>query len=170
MRSIFTRPHAAEPSALNDDLRTGLGLRFQKDGVHVNRGRHTAGQRLQGLRTADFPAIGSHCRVIGHVLGLERSHRQPAVGEMTAQPGNKHRFADIRAGTLDHDAGRHQNSTPIWAFMPERNGCFTRLISVTRSAISISSSAAFRPVRTTWVISGFSVRRKSSTSSSDMYP
>ena len=57
-----------------------------------------------------------------------------------------------------------QNSTPAWALMPDRNGCFTSVISVTRSAASISSSFAFRPVKTTWVRGGFSARRNSSTS------
>lgn len=46
----------------------------------------------------------------------------------------------------------HQNSTPACALMPERKGCLSNSISVARSAISISSSLALRPVRTTWVM------------------
>ena len=42
-----------------------------------------------------------------------------------------------------------QNSTPSCAFTPARNGCLTRVISVTRSAASISSGLALRPVTTT---------------------
>ena len=57
-----------------------------------------------------------------------------------------------------------QNSTPACALIPDRNGCFTSVISVTRSAASIRSSFAFRPVKTTWVRGGFSERRNSSTS------
>src|SRR6056297_1606736 len=60
--------------------------------------------------------------------------------------------------------GHVQNSTPICALIPERNGCLTSSISVTRSAISISSSLALRPVRTTWVICGFSSARNCTTS------
>lgn len=58
-----------------------------------------------------------------------------------------------------------QNSTPFCALMPSRNGCLTSVISVTRSAASISSGLALRPVRQTWVISGFWVSRNSTTSS-----
>ena len=57
-----------------------------------------------------------------------------------------------------------QNSTPGCALIPARNGCFTTCISVTRSASSISSGFALRPVSTTWVIGGFSSRRKAATS------
>ena len=58
-----------------------------------------------------------------------------------------------------------QNSTPFWAITPSRNGCLTRVISVTRSAASISSGLALRPVRQTWVMAGLRVSRKSTTSS-----
>ncbi len=58
----------------------------------------------------------------------------------------------------------NQNSTPACALMPERKGCLTSVISVTRSAISISSSLALRPVSTTCVIGGFEVVRKSTIS------
>src|SRR5690606_13125512 len=43
-----------------------------------------------------------------------------------------------------------QNSIPAWAFTPSRKGCLIMVISVTRSAASISSSLALRPVITTW--------------------
>ncbi len=115
--------------------------------------------------------------IVRHVLRLERRHLQPAIGEGAAEPGNDQRLADIRAGALDHDGGRHcpprgrawlpaQNSIPFCAFTPERNGCFTCSISVTRSAASISSSLAFRPVTTTCFIGGraFSAATTSSVS------
>ena len=59
----------------------------------------------------------------------------------------------------------HQNSTPFCALMPDRNGCLTSVISVTRSAASISASFALRPVRITCVRGGLSSRRKVSTAS-----
>ena len=126
----------------------------------------TASACLHRLRPADFAAIRGDRGIVRHVLRLERTHAQPGIAEMAAEPGDKHRLADIRAGALQHDGRRHQNSTPICALMPDRKGCLTSAISVTRSAISISSSAAFRPVSTTCVISGFSVSRKAITSSS----
>lgn len=58
-----------------------------------------------------------------------------------------------------------QNSTPGWPLMPARKGCLTSVISVTRSAASISGSGALRPVSTTWVRDGFSAARKASTAS-----
>src|SRR5262249_24734858 len=50
----------------------------------------------------------------------------------------------------DHD----QNSIPSCAFTPARKGCLTSVISVTRSAASMISCFALRPVMMTWVISG----------------
>src|SRR6056297_795365 len=58
-----------------------------------------------------------------------------------------------------------QNSTPSCALTPSLNGCLSSDISVTRSAASINSGLALRPVRQTWVMSGFWVSRKSTTSS-----
>ncbi len=66
------------------------------------------------------------------------------------------------------NARSDQYSTPICALMPERNGCLTSSISVTRSAISISSSLALRPVSTTWVMAGFSSVRNRTTSATVM--
>ena len=82
----------------------------------------------------------------------------------------RHAAAAVRAGLDAPDGGtllwqRRQNSTPACALMPARNGCFTSVISVTRSAASISFSDALRPVSTTWVSGGFSAARKPSTSS-----
>ncbi len=81
-----------------------------------------------------------------------------------------HAAAAVRAGLDAPDGGtlfwqRRQNSTPACALMPARNGCFTSVISVTRSAASTSFSDALRPVSTTWVSGGFSAARKARTSS-----
>ena len=45
------------------------------------------------------------------------------------------------------------------ALMPSRKGCLISSISVTKSAASISSGLALRPVRQTCVIFGFSSNR-----------
>src|SRR5262249_16249212 len=57
-----------------------------------------------------------------------------------------------------------QYSTPFCALTPARYGCLTSFISVTRSARSINSSRAFRPVTTTCSVSR--LRRSSSSTSS----
>ena len=46
-------------------------------------------------------------------------------------------------------AGIGQNSMPSCAFTPAAKWCFTKVISVTRSAASISCGLALRPVTTT---------------------
>ena len=91
--------------------------------------------------------------------GASRPERQ-ASGRLN------HRGARYERAGRDSPAFFRQNSTPGWPLMPDRKGCLTSVISVTRSAASISSGAAFRPVRQTWVKGGFSSRRKASTSSS----
>ena len=112
---------------------------------------------VQGKRwgTADLAAVRRHRGIVRHVLRLERPHPEAAIGEKARQTGDDQRFADIGAGPLDHQCARHgkscrnQNSTPGCALMPERNGCLTSVISVTRSAAAISSGLALRPVTTT---------------------
>ena len=153
--------------ALHDDLRAGIGLRLQQHRVHVNARRHPRRPRLHGLGAADLAALDRHGGIVRHVLRLERRHLQTTPHQRTGEPCDNRRLAGIRAGGLNHQRGRrplHQNSMPFWPFTPARNGCFTSVISVTRSAISISSGLALRPVMTTCLSAGFSSRRKVSTS------
>ena len=101
-------------------------------------------------------------------LGLAARGNAPPC--RPAKACHDHGLADIGAGTHEHDGLRHagrlgQNSTPACALTPSRKGCFTMVISVTRSAISSNSSLALRPVTMTCLSSGLS-RRTSSTSSS----
>jgi len=67
-----------------------------------------------------------------------------------------------------HQCAPPQNSMPACAFTPERNGCLTMVISVTRSAASISASGALRPVTITCFISA-RLANAASTSSSGRY-
>jgi len=68
-------------------------------------------------------------------------------------------------------SNRHpQNSMPCWALIPALNGCLISVISVTRSAASISSAGASLPVTTMWSAgcearAAFSSRRISSSGS-----
>ena len=147
---IVARLESAAHSALDHQLRPDLGLRLQEHRVHVHRRRHAAGARLQRLGAADLAAIRRHGGIVAHVLRLERPHPQPPPREHAAKPGDQQRLADVRACALQHQGWRPaQYSMPSCAFTPERNGCFTRLISVTRSAASRSSGLALRPVTTT---------------------
>ena len=133
-----------------DDLRRVASLRFEQHRVHVGGWRDPASACLQRLGTADLAAVRCHRGVVRHVLRLERPHLEPAPGERPPQPGDDQRFADIGAGALkSSEAAGAQNSIPFCALTPARNGCLTSVISVTRSASSISSGLALRPVTTT---------------------
>jgi hypothetical protein len=104
--------------------------------------------RLERLRAAYPTAIDRNGCVVRNVLRLERHDLQALARKGAAKPGNKGRLADMRARALNHQ-GAHQNSIPSWAFTPAEKWCFTSVISVTRSAASISSGLALRPVTTT---------------------
>src|SRR5205807_8291636 len=106
-----------------------------------------------------------HGGIVRHVLRLERSHLEATPGEGARQPRDDQRLADIGAGALQHQRPAHQNSIPGCALTPARNGCLTRVISVTRSAASSSSGGALRPVTTTCRSRGlaFSAATNSST-------
>ena len=151
---IFARLRGADDPALDHDLRADVALGLQEDRIHVHAGCHAGGTGLQRLRPADLAAVGGHGGVVGHVLRLERPDAKPAPGEGTRQRGDQQRLADIRARALDHEGpgslgGGHQNSMPSCAFTPAAKWCFTRVISVTRSAASVISALALRPVTTT---------------------
>ena len=81
--------------------------------------------------------------------GFTRSLLIPGQGEPVARralagrDGRVNRPRRARGG-----GGPDQNSTPACAFTPARNGCFTCVISVTRSAAATSASGALRPVTT----------------------
>lgn len=104
---------------------------------------------------------------------IHRGVETPVLSDIKAQLacptsgacGLHHCFNIERGAVTGPGRPINQNSMPLCAFTPSSNGCFTSVISVTRSAASISSGFAFRPVRQTCVIFGFSVRRKSTTSS-----
>ena len=82
--------------------------------------------------------------------GLNGRTRKPPPRERAAEPRHQQRLADVRPGALQHQGRRPaQYSMPSCALTPERNGCLTRVISVTRSAASRSSGLALRPVTTT---------------------
>ena len=114
-RLVVARPRLARHAALHDHLRTGVGLRLEENGIHVDARRHAAGQRLQPLPAPDLAAacvaILGDGGVVGHVLRLERPHRQATVACNPAQAGDQDRLADIGAGALQHERTRHRSGT-----------------------------------------------------------
>ena len=71
---IVARIHVGACLAVNDDLRTHVGVRLQQHRVHVGVRREAGGLRLQGLRAADFATVTGDSAVERHVLWLERHH------------------------------------------------------------------------------------------------
>ena len=149
---IIPRVGGPRDLALHHDLRADHALGLQQHRVHMHAGGGAAGPGLKRLRPADLAAIRRHRRIVGHVLRLEGPHAQAAIAEDTTKPGDDKRFADVRTHALDHEglaAPGAQNSIPSCAFTPAAKWCFTATISVTRSAASINSGFALRPVTTT---------------------
>ena len=132
--------------------------------------------------------INTYLLLIGNVwnseIGLERLTGLPGAKRAIRRTGERHPatlrrsekplplrvFREgesvlIRATLPDFQRQSIQYSTPGCAATPDRNGCFSRVISVARSASSMISACAFRPVRTTCVIAGFSSFRNRVTSS-----
>jgi hypothetical protein len=68
----------------------------------VHAGRHAGSAGLQGLGAADLAAVGGDGGVVRHVLRLERTHAQAALGQGARQAGHDQRLADIGAGALEH--------------------------------------------------------------------
>src|SRR5271166_1731054 len=74
---------------------------------------NAAGLRLQRLRPADFAAILRDCRVVRHVLRLERADAKAAASEQPAQARDDERLADVGARALEHErAGGHIETSP----------------------------------------------------------
>ena len=140
---------------------------FSSTGFMWTLGATPAAARLQRLGAADLAAIRRDGGIVRHVLRLEGPDLQTLAREDPAQARHQKRLAHIGAGALDHQSA-HQNSTPSCAFTPAAKWCLTRVISVTRSAASISSGFALRPVTTTWR-PGLRWRRVSTTSARSRY-
>ena len=162
---------AAGDGALHHHLGAVLAFGLEQHRVHVRAGLDAGGTRLQRLGAADLAAVRRDGCVVRHVLRLEGAHPEAARGIGAAEPGHQQGFPHIGAGALEHQgrrplpgSARHQNSIPTCAFTPARKGCLISVISVTRSAISISAGLALRPVTTTcW--SGWRAARPASTAS-----
>ncbi len=151
-RLVLGGAGASVDLALHHELRADLALRLEQHRVHMHARADARRARLERLGAADLAALLRHRRVVRHVLRLEGHHLQPACDERAREPGDDQRFADVRARALEHErAGGHaiQNSMPCCALTPAAKWCFTSVISVTRSAASINSGLAFRPVTTT---------------------
>ena len=164
---VFPRLRRADDAALHHNLRADLALGLQQHRIHVDAGGNAGRARLQRLGAADLAAIRRDGGIVRHVLRLEGPDLQTLAREDPAQARHQKRLAHIGAGALDHQSA-HQNSTPSCAFTPAAKWCLTRVISVTRSAASISSGFALRPVTTTWR-PGLRWRRVSTTSARSRY-
>src|SRR5579863_3796602 len=126
-------------------------------------GRCAQSHKAPRLGIAHRRRIGRTAQDLAHVLiDDDAAAKMPHIAPPTQQ------FQELLLKTrIEHrrrfaqNAVPGQNSMPAWAFTPERNGCFSIVISVTRSAASISASGALRPVTMTCFISGLAVSTSS---------
>ncbi len=177
------RLRTADLAAIDGDRRVVRHvLRLERRDLHASphqRARQPRHQRrLAGVRAGRLDhqrgSGAKHCYPI-RKHALFRTACNASRSQMcNCTSGNPEmvegRFRVRTFGALRNDGegfvAADQNSTPFWPFTPCRKGCFTSVISVTRSAISISSGFALRPVMTTCLSAGFSSRRNVRTSSS----
>src|SRR6266851_9097358 len=148
---MLSRLHVKARPSTDHDLASRLTLRLQQHGIHVDVWLQATRLCLHRLRTADLTASRADRGIVRHVLRLEGRHTDTVTREGAAQRGHDDTFADVRRGSHYHQGlGVHQNSIPLCADTPSRYGCFTTCISVTMSAIALSSGGAARPVSITW--------------------
>ncbi len=101
-RLIVARRRLADDAAKRHDLRPAAVMRLQEHRIHIDGRRDAAGARLHRLGAADFAAVRSRRRIVGHVLRLERPHRKAALVKGAAEPGDDQRLADVRPRSLQH--------------------------------------------------------------------
>ena len=109
---IIARLHRGDPPPLHHHLRAHFALRLQQNRVHIGMRQPPRGQSLQRLRTPDLAAVHRHGCIVGHVLRLERCHRQPAAQGRPAETRHNQRLAHVRARPLDHQRG-HRIPPPL---------------------------------------------------------
>src|SRR6185437_163200 len=97
---------------------------------------------------------------------LVRRHPQATAPQRGHQAGGHGGLAVARAGAGDDQAGLAHHSMPACPLRPASMGCLTLVMSVTRSAASISAGWARRPVMTTCWMPGRAASTVSTSSTS----
>lgn len=90
-------------------------------------------------------------QIDSRVISISPPHRVPFMPNGHRRRGLSGSEASDASQSQKINAEQHQKSMPCFARIPDWKGCFTSFISVTRSATSMSSSLASRPVRITLV-------------------
>ncbi len=89
--------------AEHHNLRAQRATRLEQDGIHLHGRRQSTGFRLHRLGSADLAAVEGHPRVVGHVLGLERSNAHPLRAQPCAERRGDPAFAGPGAATQNGD-------------------------------------------------------------------
>ena len=107
--ALLVRPRAdrAVDPAAHHDLGRAVAARLEQHGVERHARGKAAGLRLHGLRTPDLAAVGRHDGVVGHVLRLERRHRDPPPVQPPAEPRHDRALARIGRRTGDQQRTPH---------------------------------------------------------------
>ena len=123
--------HVATDLAVDNNLRTHIGSRFKKDGIHQNGRLYSRCLRLNNLCPAHLKTFACDVRVQSHVLGLERSHIVSVLTEDAAERRTEHALSGVGHCSLDHDGS---------GFLHER----TSLTAESRRSFSVVVRMAMR--------------------------
>ena len=95
----------------HDYLRAVIGPGLEENRVEQCARREPASLRLESLRSPDFSAVRRHCRIVRHVLRLERRDGDPPARQGAAEPGHHHRFTGVRCCSCYEDGRRWHAAT-----------------------------------------------------------
>src|SRR3546814_769531 len=100
--------------------------------------RRANAQIAPGLSIPDRRGELGQCEQSFHLVFGDRTRQKVAYVPAPYQQSLQHVGRRCRTGIWP--GFFHQNSIPAWAFTPPRKGCFTKAISVTRSARSAETT------------------------------
>jgi hypothetical protein len=86
----------------------GVAARLEQDRVHQRGRLDPGGGRLDRLGAADLGPVGRDRAVQGHVLRLERRHRDALAPQPPAQAGHDHGLAGVAVGAGDEQGAIHR--------------------------------------------------------------
>ena len=107
VRDVVRRTDSRHRLPAHHQLRASVAAGLEQHRVEAHARLEPARGGLQRLRPPDLAAVEGDDGVVGHVLRLERRHRQPAPRKQPAQPRDQHALTRIR-GTAGDEQGAPQ--------------------------------------------------------------
>src|SRR5262245_65466376 len=84
---VVARAQRVPGTSVEYNLASHSSCWLQQDGIHVGMRSEATRFGLRGLSPSDFSAIGTHGRVVRHVLRFEWRHTVARAVQVTAQCG-----------------------------------------------------------------------------------